>query len=170
VPIALARWQASGHPSRMSIGLTDYVVDWSATGSGNGAEALRVCFRSVASEVSQYECDLPTWGLDTEALQAAAVLLGVARKTHLSLPATGILKPGDAAVWDAFVIFAPHALDGSVWTATGDGRPTVDFADEATAISVRLDAEQRERLAQDLPAGNELVPASEWRARRKKRD
>jgi hypothetical protein len=130
-------------------------------------EALlcRPAIRSVKEGVTQYECDLPDRDLDAEAREARAVLLAVARRADAALPATGILKAGDAAVWDAFVTFAPHALDGCVWTMTGDGRPAIGFSDEGTSISVRVDPQQERRLRSLLADGVELVPLEEWRAR-----
>ncbi len=97
------------------------------------------------------------------------MLLAAARRPRADLPATGDLKAHDAAVWDAFVTFAPHALDGSVWTRTGDGAPCVGFSDEGTSISVRVDRPQEGRLRSLLPDGVALVPVEEWRARTRTR-
>lgn len=93
------------------------------------------------------------------------MLLAVARRPHAVVPATGVLQADDAAVWDAFVTFAPHALDGSVWTSTGDGRPSIGFSDEGASISVRVDPQQERRLRGLLPDGVVLVPLEELRAR-----
>jgi hypothetical protein len=120
--------------------------------------------------VAQFECDLPVSQSDPpEVQQAAAALLRVALKASLPMPATGILKAGDPAVWEAFVTFAPYALDGSAWTVGGDGRPAVSFSDVGTAVSVRLDADQHRRLLEAQPATAELVPDAEWRKRRRQR-
>ena len=151
----------------MKQSLVDFVVDWRPTGQPEGSEALRACLRCVEADVETFECDLPVRDSQpSDARRAWAVLIGAARKPRRSPPATGVLRPGDENVWEAFVIFAPHALDGSVWTVDGDGRPAVHFADEGTAITVRLTDEQRVRLSDRLPDGVALVPLQEWRARR----
>lgn len=150
-------------------GLQDFIVDWRSVGSAEGAAALRACLGGVEDEVTQYECDLPDRELDGEAREARAMLLAAARRPRTDLPATGVLKADDAALWDAFVTFAPHALDGSVWTRTGDGSPCVSFSDEGTSISVRVDPQQAGRLRSLLPDGVALVPIEEWRARTRRR-
>jgi hypothetical protein len=142
----------------------EYVVDWRPWGHDLGADALRICLRLLEDAVSEFECDIPDAdSSSTEVAQAAATLRGVARWPNRHPAATGVLKAGDALVWDAFVTFAPHALDGSVWTR-GDGRPVVSFADQGTSVVVRLDSAEAERLAERV-APALLVPVEEWRRR-----
>jgi hypothetical protein len=148
----------------MSESSAEYVVDCRPCGDDGGSGALRMCLRLFENVVSEFECDIP--GADssaTEVAQAAATLRGVARWPSRTPAATGVLKAGDALVWDAFVTFAPHALDGSVWTR-GDGRPVVSFADQGTSVVVRLDTDQAERLADQVSPAL-LVPIKEWRRR-----
>ena len=138
-----------------------YVVDWRPCGSTDGTVALRQCLRLVEGNVWQFECDLPGAESDPLEVQLAAwTLTTVARWPDRMPPATGTLKPGDPTVWEAFVTFAPFALDGSVWTH-GDGHPVVSFSDQGTSIVVRLDSDQAQRLS-DLVAPAQLVPAKEW--------
>jgi len=146
-----------------------YVVDWRPSGSTDGTDALRQCLRLIEGNVWQFECDLPDGESDPPEVQlAASTLTTVARWPDRIPPATGTLKPGDPAVWEAFVTFAPFALDGSVWTH-GDGRPVVSFSDQGTSIAVRLDSDQAQRLS-DLVAPAQLVPVKEWaRQRRQER-
>ena len=154
----------------MTARLESYIVDWTASGQPDGAEALRVCLRFVEDAVTHFECDIPALDLDPpDVRRAAGVLLGAARKAHLPVPATGQLKAGDATVWEAFVWFAPHALDGGVWTSSGNGSPTVSFSDQGEAIDVHLDPDQAEHLQTALGPGASLVPLKEWRARRRER-
>jgi hypothetical protein len=149
--------------------LAEYVVDCLPGGGDLGAQSLRLCLRLFEDVVSEFECDIPeSDSSSTEVAQAAATLLGVARWPDRHPAATGVLKVGDALVWDAFVAFAPHALDGSVWTR-GDGRPFVSFADQGTSIVVRLDSDQAQLLSDDLVAPAQLVPVKEW-DRRPRRD
>jgi hypothetical protein len=149
-------------------GLAAYVLDC-APDDRDGA--LRSCLRCVEAAVAEFECDLPVSQSDPpEVQQSAAVLLRVARRANSPMPATGVLSAGDPAVWEAFVVFAPYALDGSVWTVGGDGRPAVSFSDVGTAVSVRLDADQHRRLLDVLPTNAVLVPGAEWRKRRRLRD
>jgi hypothetical protein len=98
-----------------------------------------------------------------EVAQAASTLRGVARWPHRHPPATGVLKAGNSLVWDAFVAFAPYALDGSLWIH-GDGRPVVSFADQGTSVVVRIDADQAQRLSASI-APAQLVPVKDWHRR-----
>jgi hypothetical protein len=149
-------------------GLANYVLDCAPD---DRHDALRSCLRGVEDAVGEFECDLPVSQSDPpEIQQAAATLLRVARKASLPMPATGILRAGDPVVWDAFVTFAPYALDGSTWTVGGDGRPAVSFSDAGSSVSLRLDSDQHRRLLDVLPATAALVPGAEWRSRRRLRD
>jgi len=67
-----------------------------------------------------------------------------ARSTGV-LPATGLLRVGDPEVWEAFVQFAPKALDGTVWDK--HGVDIVSFADQGRVLYGRLTPEQRQLLA-----------------------
>jgi hypothetical protein len=148
-------------------GLADYVLDCAPD---DRDDALRSLLRCVEDAVAEFECDLPVSQSDPpEIQQAAAALLGVARRASLQMPATGILRAGDPVIWDAFVTFAPYAVDGSAWTVGGDGRPAVSFSDVGTSVSVRVDADQHRRLVDALPANAVLVPRAEWRKSRRGR-
>lgn len=164
----MARDRAGRHPDAVTTTLTDYVVDRRLAGDDGGA-ALRQCLRLAAADVTEFECDLPWTDDQTSDVRiAAAVLRRIARHPRRSPPATGVLGAGDPLVWDAFVLLAPYAYDGSVWTASGDGEPSVGFADANCSLWVRLAPEEVERWAAALAPDAVLVPAREWRARRRR--
>jgi hypothetical protein len=140
--------------------LSENVVD-PGSGSDDGS-ALRACLRFVEGWASTFECDIPEEPSDPpEVAQAAATMRRVARRSGERPPATGVLPADDSLVWNAFVTFAPHALDGSVWSS-GAGGPVVIFADQGASIVVRVDPDQARRLS-DLVAPGQLVPIKEWR-------
>lgn len=148
----------------MSGGLSRYVVD--PTSDDDGGAVLRACLRLVAAQVSRFECDIPFEDVDAADVgQAAATLLRVAQRSGSTPPATGVLSVGDPEVWEAFVAFAPYALDGSVWSSEVAG-PIVSFADRGTSIVVLLDHEEARTLADEI-APSRLIPMHEHRSHRR---
>lgn len=154
-----------GRGLRQSVVVTERAIEFVVDpgGGADGAAVLRACLSFVADRARRAECDVPDEPDRPPAVAAAAAtLLRVARHPHRRPPATGVIELADPLVREAFVAFAPHALDGSVWDR--DGGLLVTFADEAGSIVVRLDDESATRLAAHVsPAA--LVPVSEWRAR-----
>jgi hypothetical protein len=136
----------------------EFVVDRGTVSDGT---ALRTCLRFVEPRASTFECDLPVESdYPAEVARAAGTLSDVALRSDRRPPATGVLATGDPHVWDAFVTFAPYALDGSVWSGDRSG-PIVSFADLGESIVVRLDVEEARSLA-ELLAPARLVPVEEW--------
>ncbi len=125
---------------------------------GQDAEADHAVLRAVLSVLrpwaEQLQTDLPLaargdW--PAKVADAADHLLAVSRRQRgdsADYATTGWLPAEDDAIWQAYVTFAPYALDSDVFSEQVRG--FIEVNDDATSVALRLDAEQQARVVSAL--------------------
>ena len=131
----------------------------------NLADVIALLLGLVEDDVVTFETDIPAptrvpWPPRVEAAASTLLAASSRRRQQPGYGTTGLLRRGDAAVWDAFVTFAPYAYCASA--SDGRARAIVDVNDEGDSVWFALTAEQcAAAIPQIAPA--RLEPLSESR-------
>lgn len=150
MPIAFADGACNRQDVIVVEARTFYLLNTDGWSEKQRHEACRAALTAISGEAHKYECDIPfssspRWPVDV--LRAASCLRDASRKRNRD-PAyvqTGVLANDDPTRWNAFVTFAPWALDASVWTR--DYENLAALSDEADSIALELTTDQHQVIA-----------------------
>ncbi len=127
------------------------------------ADVIALLLGLVEDDVATFEADIPAttrvpWPPRVAAAANKLLAASSRRRQQPGYGTTGLLRRGDAAVWDAYVTFAPYAYCAP---ASDDrARPIADVNDEGDSVWFALTAEQyAAAVPQIAPA--RLEPLSE---------
>jgi hypothetical protein len=154
-----------------------FIVDGEGWSDEKTDEVCRRILTALAPRAHVFECDIPgdpekpaDWPAPEVATAARLLRSFPNRRRRIendSYAGSGDLPAEREDLWAAFVTFAPHAFDATVWDI--HGHAIVYLADEAQSIVVRLTPDQVNELA-TIVGADRLIPYRKWsRIRRERR-